>query len=399
MRLKTIKVSELSEYISKSIRADVILKNIAVEGEISNRKYHQNGNLYFSIKDENSKIRCIMFSDDILSSDNFLGKDGDVVICTGSISYYRNDSSLTLIVKKIEKKLIDDKLTQFEIVKNKLEPMGLFDIKYKKELKEIPDNIGLITSSTGAVLHDIKNVITRRFPHINIFLYSSNVQGQEAENSVLKAIEHLDNMNLDAIIIARGGGSNEDMDVFNKESVAFAIFEAKTPIISAIGHETDTTISDLVADYRASTPSVAGEIVVPDINTIKFRLKNNGIILDKIINNYFDDIGNKIYNNKIVIENNSPINNLQKLEDKLNLFSLRIKNNIKDILEHKSKIVDEKETILFKNNPHSILDIGGGILIDREDNLISSIKNINENMEIMVKLKDGEFLAKVIKVV
>jgi exodeoxyribonuclease VII large subunit len=272
---KTITVSELNKHIKDIIEGDINLKNVYVNGEISNFKFHSSGHMYFTLKDEYSKIKCIMFkSSNMLLK--FIPEDGMNVIVKGNISIYERDGQYQLYCSKMEPDGIGSLYLAYEQLKIKLQNEGLFDSDKKKSLPFYPEKIGVATSSTGSVIRDIINVGANRFKNVNIVLYPVKVQGDGASGSIIAAIEYFNSrLDIDIIIIGRGGGSIEELWAFNEENLARAIVKSKIPVISAVGHETDFTISDFAADIRASTPSHAAEICVPSYNDLKYRINVN----------------------------------------------------------------------------------------------------------------------------
>ena len=274
MKTSIITVSQLNSYIKACFECDENLKNIFVVGEISNFRVAASGHLYFSLKDEKSVIHAVIFSNSAKNI-SFDIKDGISVMVKGKVSCYEISGQYQIYVQQINPYGVGTVHLAYEKLKSRLLAEGIFDEKFKKAIPKYPKKIGVITSKTGAVIHDIKNVISRRYPICEILLYPVNVQGEKSSEQIVNGINYFNiNQNVDVIIIGRGGGSVEDLWAFNKEEVARAVFVSAIPIISAVGHETDVTICDFVADKRASTPSVAAEIAVPDMNNLKIDLKN-----------------------------------------------------------------------------------------------------------------------------
>ncbi|MBO5398406.1 MAG: exodeoxyribonuclease VII large subunit [Clostridia bacterium] len=280
MELKPITVTELNKYMKDKVATDEFLNNVFIKGEISNFKHHYTGHMYFTLKDENSLIKCIMFKSSTATL-KFVPKDGTKVVAYGTVSVYEKDGVYQLYCKSMKEDGIGDLYTAYEELKRKLSLEGLFDEKHKKKIPFMPKIIGVLTSNTGAVIRDIINVSTRRNPNVYIRLLPVPVQGEGAGEKIAEAIEFMNEQKLaDVLIVGRGGGSLEDLWPFNEEVVARAIYASEIPIISAVGHETDFTIADFVADLRAPTPSAAAELAVTNIedleNTIdlyKNRLK------------------------------------------------------------------------------------------------------------------------------
>ena len=267
-------ISDLNGYIKNMLDRDRVLSAITVVGEISNFKDHSGGHLYFSLKDSDAQIKAVMFKSQRLRL-KFAPEDGMRVKVFGSVSYYSQGGSIQIYVNSMEPDGVGSLYLAYERLKEKLFREGLFDEEHKKPIPRIPRRIGVITSPTGAALRDIINVTGRRFPLAEMFVYPSLVQGENAEANLIKGIEYFENLfSVDVIIIGRGGGSIEDLWAFNGEKLARAIYSANTPIISAVGHETDFTVCDFVSDLRAPTPSAAAEVAVPDFREIYQKLSD-----------------------------------------------------------------------------------------------------------------------------
>ena len=419
MNDKYLSVSALTKYLKYKFDTDEHLRMVYLKGEISNFKAHSTGHLYFSIKDENSKINAIMFNRNA-SNLKFNPIEGTKVLVAGRVSVYESTGSYQIYVEEMLEDGVGNLYVAFEQLKEKLTKEGLFDKKYKKAIPSIPSRIGIVTAPTGAAIKDILSTIKRRFPICETILFPSLVQGDNAASDIVKNIKLADEYNLDVLIIGRGGGSIEDLWPFNEEIVARAIFDAKTPIISAVGHEIDFTISDFVSDMRAPTPTGAAEMAVPNIvdllkhiDQLKIRL-NEGILkkvnFQKI---YLDSIKNSfvIKNPLIMYENKKQ--NLDILHDKLinslnNLINNKkyeldlIKNNY--IIKNPEYIIKDKKNN-FKNliekleiiNPISILNRGYSISY-LNNNVLKSVDLVKENDEISIKVTDGTLSATVTKV-
>ena len=419
MNDKYLSVSALTKYLKYKFDTDEHLRMVYLKGEISNFKAHSTGHLYFSIKDENSKINAIMFNRNA-SNLKFNPIEGTKVLVAGRVSVYESTGSYQIYVDEMLEDGVGNLYVAFEQLKEKLTKEGLFDKKYKKSIPSIPSRIGIVTAPTGAAIKDILSTVKRRFPICETILFPSLVQGDNAASDIVKNIKLADEYNLDVLIIGRGGGSIEDLWPFNEEIVARAIFDAKTPIISAVGHEIDFTISDFVSDMRAPTPTGAAEMAVPNIvdllkhiDQLKIRL-NEGILkkvnFQKI---YLDSIKNSfvIKNPLIMYENKKQ--NLDILQDKLinslnNLINNKkyeldlIKNN--HIIKNPEYIIKDKKNN-FKNliekleiiNPISILNRGYSISY-LNNNVLKSVDLVKENDEISIKVTDGTLSATVTKV-
>ena len=348
MEEKTFTVSEINSYINKKMKFDPNLKNILIKGELSNYKTFSSGHSYFTLKDEKSQIPGVMFKG---MKDRFLKfepKDGMKVIIKGKIEVYEKDGKYQLYATKITEDGIGELYIAYEQLKKKLEKEGLFDDAHKKEIPKYPKRVGVVTAQTGAAVRDIITTIRKRYPICRILVFSTLVQGNQAAPQIVRQIKRAQNFDLDTLIVGRGGGSIEDLWPFNEEIVAREIYACEIPVISAVGHEIDYTISDFVADRRAPTPTGAAVIAVPDINEVK----NN-----------------------------------------VNQLSTRINNNINNrISENKTRLEHISQKQIFKN-PETIYEIKGMGLDTLVSKLNSASKNIIfDNRTKLVKLENSHIL-------
>lgn len=395
-RPEPITVSALNRYVKNLIDNDDILNMVYIRGEISNFKNHYTGHMYFTLKDESSLIKCVMFKT-YTSNLNFVPKDGMSVVILGSVSVYERDGIYQIYVKGMEIDGVGALYAEYEKLKEKLASEGLFDDKYKKKIPMLPRSIGVVTSKTGAVIRDIINVTTRRYPAVNIKLYPAAVQGKGAAETIVKAIKYFNEAkNVDVIIVARGGGSLEDLWPFNEEITARAIFESEIPIISAVGHETDFTIADFVADLRAPTPSAAGELAVPELVELKWKISNSEKQLCVLLNKKVEIMRNKYttLKNSRVLKNpfdlirqrTITVQNFEKqLVDKVNL---ELKDNKIKLISAVSKL----DTL----SPLKTLTRGYAILEKEDRSVITSIKDVKTGDIVKVVLQDGEKKASII---
>lgn len=264
-------VGQVNTYIKNMFAQDYMMNRISVKGEVSNCKYHPSGHIYFTIKDSTGTLSAVMFAGNRRGL-KFRMQEGDTVVATGSVEVYARDGKYQLYAREIEPDGTGDLYLKYEALKRELEEMGMFAPEYKKPIPKYASRIGIVTASTGAAVQDIRNIANRRNPYVQLILYPALVQGEGAAESIIKGIQRLDLLGVDVIIVGRGGGSIEDLWAFNEEPVARAIFECQTPVISAVGHETDTTIADYVADLRAPTPSAAAELAVFDYRAVKEQM-------------------------------------------------------------------------------------------------------------------------------
>lgn len=264
-------VGQVNTYIKNMFAQDFMLNRISVKGEVSNCKYHTSGHIYFTLKDASGTMSAVMFAGSRRGI-NFTMKEGDKVVVTGNVDVYERDGKYQLYAKEIELDGTGNLYLRFEALKRELEEMGMFAPEYKKPIPRYAQRIGIVTAPTGAAIQDIRNIAARRNPYVELILYPALVQGEGAVPSIVNGIRALDALGVDVMIVGRGGGSIEDLWAFNEEEVARAIFECETPIISAVGHETDTTIADYAADLRAPTPSAAAELAVFDYWMVKGQM-------------------------------------------------------------------------------------------------------------------------------
>ena len=396
-------VTALNKYIEKKFILDPYLGEIYIKGEISNFKLHNNNNIYFSIKDENTRINAVWFG-----AKNREFKDGDTVLIKSKINFYFPRGEHNLLVIDMKKDRIGELYQKFLELKEKLEKEGLFSSEFKKDIPKFSQKIALITAKTGAAIQDMTRTIQRRFPIAKINVYSTLVQGENSVEDIVKNIILADSEDNDVIILGRGGGSIEDLWSFNTEEVVRAIFNCKTPIVTGIGHETDTTLSDFVSDVRASTPTAAAELVTPNIIDIKNGLSFNSDKLNRrmsyILEEYRTRIANSnsnpyfrnytniynIYKEKVCLlekELSKGLNNLLKDKKSELTISKEIFQKIDVIGPYKEYFIKKVDS-LEANSPINILKKGYSITY-LNDNKITSVKSVNKNDNIFVRLSDG----------
>lgn len=392
-----ISVTELNKYIKGKFEEDEYFANVLVEGEISNYKHHYTGHLYFTLKDENSLIKCIMFKT-YTGHLEFEPKDGMKVMILGSVSVFERDGTYQLYAKAMKPLgMVGDLRAAYEELKQKLEKEGLFDEEHKKKIPTYPKVIGVLTSNTGAVIRDIINVSTRRNPNVVIRLFPVPVQGEGAAEKIAKGIEFMNEQKLaDVLILARGGGSLEDLWPFNEEVVARAIYESELPIISAVGHETDFTISDFVADLRAPTPSAAAELAVPDIEELKLKIKGYENRLKQAL---IQKVQLMRLQYEKCMQSRVFTQPLQKINEQYMMIDMKLKVMEHSILQklqiEKSnfqKIVLQLDTL----SPLKILARGYGIIY-KEENRVKNVTQLTVNDKVTIRLQDGEAKAKIIE--
>lgn len=383
-------VSELNKYIKDLISRDIVLSGLWVKGEISNFKSHYSGHFYFTLKDEKGVLKCVMFRSNAASL-VFVPEDGMKVLIRGYISVFERDGQYQLYAEEMQPDGVGALYVAFERLKKKLLSEGLFDEGRKRPLPYLPGAIGVVTSSTGAVIRDIINVLSRRFYNVNIKLYPVQVQGEQAAGQIASAVRRLNELgNVDVIIVARGGGSLEELWAFNEEIVARSIFESRIPVISAVGHETDFTISDFVADVRAPTPSAAAELVMPErtvvenrLDSLKMRLRNavskktavERLTLKRLCESVaFKQPYNKIYQERMLLD-------VQKryMQKALTVLSTEYRNRLK-------LLAARLDTL----SPLNSLARGYSIIrAEKDDTLVKSVKSVRIGDRLEVFLTDG----------
>ena len=396
MKYEAISVSELNKYIKEKVAGDEYLNNVLVKGEISNFKNHYTGHLYFTLKDDNSLIKCIMFKS-YTGNLKFMPKDGMKVMVFGTVSVFERDGVYQIYCKAMQEEGMGSLYKAYEELKLKLEKEGLFDTKYKKKIPFMPKVIGVLTSQTGSVIKDIINVSTRRNPNVYIRLFPVPVQGEGAGIKIAEAIKYMNDKKLaDVLILARGGGSLEDLWPFNEEVVARAIFESELPIISAVGHETDFTIADFVADLRAPTPSAAAELAVSDIEEIKLKLYN--------YNNRFKlALKKKVELMRMRYEKCMASRAFKEPLQRVNEQYIRVDMLVKSLQNSVvNKYKDRKNellTLVAKLDSLSPLKTltRGYCIAQSEGKAIKSVKDIKMDEEIELRFVDGKKKAKVLE--
>ena len=391
---KILTVSKLTDYIQQKLQGDSNLINIWVRGEISNYTKHGSGHLYFILKDESSQIKCVMFNSSA-SSLKFEPEHGMKVLVLSSIGVYKPHGNYQLIVSEMHPDGLGILHQKFLMLKEKLEKEGLFSKEYKKPISRFPKTIGIITSPTGAVIKDLINILTRRFPNINIKIAPTLVQGVEASKDIVKSIELLNRIKgIDVIILGRGGGSLEDLWCFNEEIVARAIFKSKIPIISAVGHETDFTISDFVADYRAPTPSAAAEIAVPDKNEL---LRDINHLKDRLLLKVKRTLDFKKQSLESIMDRpifKRPLDFINQYLQQIDDLILNSSKAISNFLKLKRKELEIITATLHSINPKAVLSRGYSIATNK-GKIIKTIDDVKINDLIDIVIQKGEIKSQV----
>ncbi len=397
--ITVVSVSQINQYIKDLIDAQRVLQNIYIRGEIANFTNHaKTGHLYFTLKDDKSSIRAIMWSSNSAKL-KFEPQNGMNVIVLGRVQAFMRDGVYQIYCDDIQPDGVGELYVAFEQLKEKLASQGLFDQAHKKPLPEYPQKIGVVTAKTGAAFQDIINVISRRYPLATIALFPALVQGDNAPQSIVDAIENANTYDdIDVLIVGRGGGSSLDLWCFNDEKVAWAIYNSEIPVVSAVGHEVDYTISDFVADFRAPTPSAAAELVTPDIATLDKRLKLIKSDLYNNVSNYIFTKTNEIASLKKRVLSLSPQSKLQADTVKLNMLEKQLSQLYKSRVRADSLTLEGLNQALQAFNPLKVLTRGYSITYSEDGKVIKKTSAVKVGDNITTKLADGEVLSKVTKV-
>lgn len=409
-------VTQVNSYIKNMFAQDFLLRRISVKGEVSNCKYHSSGHIYFTLKDSGGTLQAVMFSSQRRGL-KFHLEEGQQVIVKGTVDVYERDGKYQLYASEIELSGRGDLYVKFEKLLRELEEMGMFSAQYKRPIPRYAKTVGIVTAPTGAAIRDIMNISRRRNPYVQLILYPALVQGEGAKESIVRGIRTLDAMGLDVLIVGRGGGSIEDLWAFNEECVARAIFACNTPVISAVGHETDVTIADYVADLRAPTPSAAAELAVFDYAQFQTDLYMRKQKLTREIGFFADQVKGRLKQDELRIKLHHPrhvINEkrqrLADLEDTLNrrLDVLvkedkrkaenrggRIGRAMEIRLENDKKRLAVVSGKLWGLSPLKKLSQGYGYVTDADGNRLGSVKQAPPGSVITVQVMDGKLLAEV----
>lgn len=390
---KYLTISQLNNLVKERIDTDPNLRRIYLKGEISNFKNHTRGHLYFTLKDDDSRLSAVMFSSQAAYL-KFTPEDGMNVLVEGRISCYPAQGTYQVYVDKMEMDGLGNLYVEFEKLKKKLQAEGLFNQEHKRSLPKYPSKIGIVTASTGAAIKDILSTIKRRYPICETILFPSLVQGSDAAPDIVRQINEAQNYNLDILIVGRGGGSIEDLWAFNEEIVARAIYDSKVPVISAVGHEIDYTIADYVADLRAPTPTGAAEMAVPVLSDVKNNIDNYKIRLRENIIKTLKQSELRLEKIKDSFILSNPLAMYEVKEEKLNNYVNSLNRYIKEYLNNKKHSLKIDLNSLKLLNPINIMEKGYS-LVKIEDKIIKDTKDLKVNDKIDIKLYKGEVIAEV----
>lgn len=382
-------VSQLNFYTKSLLDSDPVISRVIVQGEISNLTTHyRSGHIYLSLKDEKSVIKCVMFSSSA-SRLKFELEEGMSVIAMGRVSLYETTGQYQFYIEQMQPDGIGDLTIAFNQLKTKLDKMGLFNKEFKKKLPPYPANIGIITSDTGAVIRDIETVLARRYPIATIILYPASVQGNDAVPELINGIKYFNrNHSVDVIIIGRGGGSIEDLWCFNSEQLAYEIFNSEVPIISAVGHATDVTICDFVADKSAPTPSAAAELAVPDCSALLYDIISLRDRMSTSVRYKITTEEQKTTNLSDKLSAMSENYQISNIRTNLDNLTLRLNNSLSNIFKNRNTILKENIAKLNALSPLNILSRGYSLAY-KENKILSSVNNVNKNDSIKLQLSDG----------
>lgn len=392
-----LSVSQLNEYVKALMDSDPVLSEIAVRGEISNFKLHySSGHMYFSLKDAKCTVKCVMFAQ-YASALRFRLEEGMKVIVLGRASVYQRDGAYQVYASYILPDGVGEQYLAFEKLKEKLTAEGLFDEERKKPIPVFPRSIGVVTSKDGAALRDIVSVIHRRFPFVDIVLYPALVQGSGAPATLCQGIDYFNfKRSVDVIIVGRGGGSREDLSCFNDEGLARTIAASDIPVISAVGHETDFSISDFVADLRAPTPSVAAELAVPDVREVVSRLNHSVAVCKRSAEEKFNE---NVYRLKMIVSSDvmsSPARSVEKKEQQVEELRIKITNALSQRISNAENELQKLISGLHAMDPLAVLDRGYAVVsLEKTGLMISDAGELSAGDEIGIRFRDGAVRARV----
>lgn len=387
-------IRQVNLYISNMFRQDFMLNRIYVKGEVSNCKYHTSGHIYFSLKDDSGSLACVMFAGN-RSGLKFQMQNGQSVIVLGSISVYERDGKYQLYAREIIQDGMGLLYEKFQALKQELEEMGMFAPEYKQPIPAFSRRVGIVTAPTGAAIRDIMNISYRRNPYVQLILYPALVQGEEAADSIVRGIELLDQSHVDVIIVGRGGGSMEDLWAFNEEKVARAIFQCETPVISAVGHETDFTIADYVADLRAPTPSAAAELAVADMAAIQGQLRDMQQRLQNRMSERLSDRKKELEHLQEKLKYVSPQHQIQEKYQRLTDIEEELQMLMQQTMKerrHQLMIYVERMKGL---SPLEKLSQGYSYTADARGKKITATEQVQPGDLLHIYVSDGQILAEV----
>ena len=397
MKSKVFSVTQINTYIKRMFQSDYALRRISIKGQVSNCKYHSSGHIYFSLKDEESQISCVMFASARYNGLQFELEDGQEVIVDGNVSVYERGGSYQLYAQEIRLNGIGELYVAYEMLKQKLYEEGLFDHEIKKPIPKNPKKIGVVTARTGAAIHDIISTAKRRNPYVQLVLYPAKVQGEGASDTIVSGIRTLDQYGVDTIIIGRGGGSIEDLWAFNEPEVIEAVFSCNTPVISAVGHETDFTITDFVADLRVPTPSAAAECAVFDMVQVDDYMQAYKRRLRNALDNVFARYKNRAEKDKLSLQIYNPINQIYERRQRLIHIEDILNNQMTQAVERYRQKLSLAAYRLDNVSPLKKFDKGYSY-VENNKQRVQSVNDVSVDDLLTLYLKDGTVTAKVINI-
>lgn len=390
-------VGQVNSYIKNMFSQDFLLNRICVRGEVSNCKYHTSGHIYFTLKDSSGTLSAVMFAGQRRGLE-FQLREGQQVVVSGTIAVYERDGRYQLYAREIKRDGVGDLFERFLQLRNELEDMGMFAAEYKQPIPKYARTVGIVTASTGAAIQDIMNISARRNPYVQLILYPTLVQGENAKYSIVKGIRTLDAMGVDVMIVGRGGGSIEDLWAFNEEMVARAIFDCRTPVISAVGHETDVTIADYVADLRAPTPSAAAELAVFDYRQFNSQLQVIREALTRGMARSLERKKHQIEQCRLKLLMNHPERQLNEYRQRL----VDIEEQMKEITDR--RLLDRKHQLaLLSGRLHGLsplerLSRGFGFVTDEAGDRVESVKGLSEGEILDIRFRDGRVKTRIVTI-
>ena len=397
MPLNIQTVASVNRYLKGLIEGDFLLSDLNVRGEVSGVKYHPSGHLYFTLKDAEGQLAAVMFAGSRRGL-TFRMENGDHVVCGGRIGLYEKSGSYQLYVRSIRKEGIGDLYRQYEELKARLLEMGMFDAIYKKPIPAYARRVGIVTASSGAALRDIVQIASRRNPYVQLILSPALVQGEGAPASLVRAIERMDALHPDVMIVGRGGGSWEDLSAFNTEEVARAVFDCDTPVISAVGHETDTSIIDYVADLRAPTPSAAAELAVFDYQAFLERIARGRQALAAAVRETLDARHLKLSRLKLRLAQMNPGRRIESRRMRLAELADKLWRIPREKLRDARTALDLMRVRLAAQNPAAKLSEGYAMVSDRSGKLIRRVSDLADGQELVLQMADGRAEVRVLRI-
>lgn len=385
-------VSKVNQYIKNMFQSDYALNRIYIKGEVSNLKYHTSGHIYFTLKDEKSQMACVMFAGQ-RSGLAFRMTEGQNVIVFGNINVYERDGKYQLYANEIVLDGLGALYEKFELLKKNLAAEGLFSEEHKKAIPFYAKKVGIVTASTGAAIQDIINIATRRNPYVELILYPAKVQGEGAADTIVKGIQQLDQMKLDVLIVGRGGGSMEDLWAFNEESVARAIFACKTPIISAVGHEVDWTISDFVSDLRAPTPSAAAELAVCNIQDLFYTMQEYELRMKRMMDRKIQEKRYVLEHYRLRLSHQSPAFQIQQNRQYIHDMEEKLTYQMKQVLLKKKHLLAIYIEKMKGLSPLDKLSQGYAFVADESGSSVKSVKDVKQGETLTIAVVDGDIQA------